>query len=129
MEPKENVINVCKECSTKRREEFQETLTVQDFQKINSLIKEQKPVYVKVVFSERQEVVYNDAINVNVKYNLYADDEDDVAEHMWVLCGDVSLEHETICGILENDPFVLKSLKYRDIVVFRFEHIEGVYCT
>lgn len=126
MEPKENVVGVCKECSDKRREEFQKTLTVFDFQRIESLVKQRKKVYVKVVFSEYQEKYCNELTGTYFSCNMYCDDLEQKTEHMWVLCGDVDLEKKCICGILDNDPFVLDSLRYQDIVVFSFNHIEDI---
>lgn len=126
MEPKENIIHICKECSDNRRKEFQKTLTTFDFQRIKSLVEQRKEVYVKVAFSNYQEKRYNEVADVYFSYNAYCGDAEQVTEHMWVLCGDVNLQGRTICGILSNDPVVLDSLKYQDIVVFRFEDIEDI---
>lgn len=126
MEPNQNIIHVCKDCSDNRRKKFQKNLSIADLLMADMMAKRGEAVYIKAVFSKEQNKIYNPEIDRHFYVNNFSEDYSGRTEHMWLICGDVNIEERTVCGILSNDPVIVTDLKDKDIVIVRFEDIEDI---
>ena len=94
LESPRNIVQICKECSDKRREEFQGKI---------------------------KDLPLSDFIGNHVKKAFHGGER---IEHMWVKISGVNEENGTLIGILDNDPIYAPGLCRSDEVIVRREEIE-----
>lgn len=121
-----NLRFVCKDCSDEKRAEFQKQFSLDVLKTIENLILQGRPPHLKVVFSKEQEKFFNPEINRHFFFNKFHEGYKGTTEHMWIMPGSIDFKEETICGILNNTPFEIDTLKLNDIVIVKFSDIEDM---
>lgn len=118
-----NIKRVSSESLNKSREDFQEKLSIDNFLYMDELVKNKKQVYLKALFSKEQRKKTHPYIKEDIFINQLTPNYKGMTEAMWILCGDINIEQQTICGVLLNNPHQISNLKFRDIVVISFSDI------
>lgn len=92
-EPLSNIAMVHRECAQKRLDAWQANNK-------DTVIKE------------------GDAVKV-----MFVDENEKVLEHMWVRVKDISEDFKLLTGVLDNDPFLVKNVKFGQVVTVRRDHV------
>lgn len=92
------------ENALQRNKEYKNSFDIPSKENINNL----KPYdLVKLIFTEEN------------------NDKEIMSERMWIIITEINGENFT--GILDNEPYYLKTIKYGDKVVFKSENIIDIY--
>ena len=102
MEDPKNIVHVCSDCMSEKKEYTQRNF-VSKFKMYEERLKSRGvPVYIKAEFR---------------------DPHMDRNEYMWVAIQNVNYEEQSMTGLLENEPSEVTSLKHGDVVHLRFHEV------